>query len=207
MNITAQDAVEMYMKDAQFKVDSSKAYGKSPLAQYTYKDDTLSERHENLLERFPSKDIGDIRRLEKTLDTFDSSDIDMEEISELCLENDIISEEVLLLDVIFKNELKTASRNGITVLNIDGSLEIRNDSEKFLSPQETDLIRAYLSSDDGNMPPGFQGGVDPATDSDLNFGSMKTKTTQGFQGEIESISLDVDNESEVTMEGEYVVSH
>lgn len=195
------------MKKASWEIDSEEVYGKSRLAQFKYKDDTLSERHKDLLERFPSKDIGDIKKLKRTLDTFNSSDIDMEEVSELCLENDIVSPEILLLDVMFKNDLKTASRNGITVLNIDGSLEIRNSSEKFLSPQETDLIKAYIVGEDDNMPPGFQGGVDPATDSDLNFGSLKTKTAQGFQGDIESVSFDVDNKTEVTVEGEYVVSH
>jgi hypothetical protein len=206
-NTTVHDALVNYMKKASWKIDSEELYGKSSLGQLTYKDDHLSERNTNLLERFPSKDIGDIRKLEKTLDTFDSPSIDMEEILELCLKNDIVPSEILLMDVLFKNNLKTALRNGITVLNIDGSLEIRNGSEKFLSPQETDLIRAYLSSDDDNMPSGFQGGVDPATSSDLNFGSLKTKTAQGVKGDIGSVSSDLDNKTEVTVEGEYVVSH
>jgi len=206
-NTIAQNVAEKPINNMEFKANSTKVYGKSPLAQYTHKDDTLSERHKDLLERFPSKDISDIRKLERTLNTFDSSDIDMEEISELCLENDIVSPEILLLDVMFKNDLKTASRNGITVLNIDDSLEIRNDGEKFLSPQEADLIRAYIVGEDDNVPPGFQARVDAAIDSEYNFGSIKTKTAQGFQGKLKNVEMNYSPSEEVTMEGEYVVSH
>jgi len=211
-NTTALDAAKMMVSGnlGVEKVDYSKFYGKSRVAQWTYKDDNLSERYENLLERFPAKDIGDIRKLENTLDTFDSSDIDMEEISELCLENDIVPPEILLLDVMFTNELKTASRNGITVLNIDGSLEIRNGKEKFLSPEETDLIRAYIvGGDDNNLPPGYQVGVDWSTSPDPHsgFGGANTKTKNSFQGRIDSVEIEYSGNDKMKLKGKYHGSH
>lgn len=207
-NTTALDAAKMMVSgNLEFeKVNHSKFHGKSAVAHWTYKDDNLSERHENLLERFPAKDIGDIRKLENTLDTFDSSDIDMEEVSELCLENDIVPSEILLLDVMFTNELKTASRNGITVLNIDGSLEIRNGKEKFLSPKEADLIRAYIvGGDDNDLAPGFRGGVDWSTspDSYSSVGGANTKTKNSFQGKIDSVNIEFSANDKMKLKSEY----
>jgi hypothetical protein len=202
-NFTAQDAVEW-----SFEVKSNQLYGKSPLAQFKYKDDNLSERHEDLLERFPTKDIGDIRKLEKTLDTFDSSDIAMEEISEMCLENDIVSPEILLMDVMFSNELKTASRNGITLLNIDDSLEIRNGEEKFLSPEETDLLKEYLVGED-DVPPGLQGidiGRGETTTTSGGSGGVTTSGGGGvggsFQGELKSVDISTSQNGDVEYEYE-----
>lgn len=181
---TAQSVAEKMIEE----IDVEEVYGKSPMAQYTFRDDTLSERHENLLERFPAKDISDIRKLEKTLDTYEHSDIPMEEVSEVCLENDIVSSEVLLMDVMFKNELKTASRNGITLLNIDGSLEIRNDEEKFLSPDEVDLFKGYLVGEDDDMPPEFQG-YDIARGPTTTSGGINTTKSGGFQGTVKDVTI------------------
>lgn len=206
-NFTVQDAVE-FMSIVSFQTDSEQVYSKSSLARFTYKDDNLSERHEDLLERFPTKDIGDIRKLEKTLDTFDSSDIAMEEISEMCLENDIVSPEILLMDVMFSNELKTASRNGITLLNIDDSLEIRNGEEKFLSPEETDLLKEYLVGED-DVPPGLQGidiGRGETTTTSGGSGGVTTSGGGGvggsFQGGLKSVDISTSQNGDVEYEYE-----
>lgn len=120
----------------------------SKTSTISFKDDTISKRHEELLDRFPAKDIGDIRKLEKFLDSYSYSEIPMTDMLELSLEKDITPTEVSLLEVLFKNKLRTASRNGITVLDIDGSLEIRNEKDKFLSHEETDKFKRYLTEED-----------------------------------------------------------
>ena len=119
-----------------------------------FRDDYLPEEYENLLEKYPSKDISEIKKLEKCLGSFtENFKIADNDILEICLEKHIHPEEILLMDVMFKNSLKTASRNGITILDIDQSLEIRNNEEKFLSPEEREDLEAFISEDKSQYLP------------------------------------------------------
>lgn len=193
-SITARSMTENPINKTRF---GSKAY-KGVSKAFRFKDDRMSEENEELLKTFPSKDISDIKTLKNFLSSFSSDDRPPEDIVELCLSKDVNPKEILLLDVFVDNDLKTVSRNGISIMRMDGCLEIRNDSTVCFSKEETEMLERFIQgkrsenegSDDifGSSPVPTHGdyvgylGTDPAR----KFGSETNMT----------ISVDADVEME-----------
>lgn len=143
--------------------------GESPIK--IFRDDFLEDKYEDLLEDYPSYSTAEISRIQNTLKNL-GSDENLDILNRICFDNDLLPEELRMMEILFNNRLDSVSKNGITIFEIDKTIEIRNDGEKkFLSSEERRKMARYFSTQSDESEP--YGYVGTAVDTDLRNTQMK----------------------------------